>query len=56
MQKNKFALQTTLDAINKKLEFGYDTKLATQKGEIETALKKVQESIDINKNKYSTRR
>jgi len=49
MQKNKFALQTTLDEINKKLDFGYDTKLAEQKKEIETALKKVQEGIDINK-------
>ena len=49
MQKNKFALQSTLDSINKKLDFGYDTKLAEQKKEIETALKKVQEGIDINK-------
>ena len=49
MQQNKFGLQAQLDAVNKKLDFGYDTKLAKQKEEIEGNLKKIQEAIDLNK-------
>jgi hypothetical protein len=49
MQQSKFGLQSQLDSINKKLDFGYDTKLAEQKGEIEESLKKIQEAIDLNK-------
>jgi hypothetical protein len=48
MQKNKFALQTKLDEVNKKLQSGYDITLEKEKGDIQEQLKKVQEAIDLN--------
>ena len=54
MQKNKFALLTTMHAMKPGIRLNRK-KLPQNQTEILKRINKVQESIDINKIEYSTR-